>query len=109
MKTASNKPSAKSADAWEAIDVTLAHVQDSQATPRASVIRVRGRPTRRYSQKLTVTPWRRAFSATIRLATEPSNVRFPARVLDMASASHALSCDPMGIAGMIGLNSSTAG
>src|SRR5262245_6870381 len=55
------------------------------------------------------TPSRLACSTTIRLATEPSTVRFPANVLEAANASQAVSCDDTGKAGMIGLNRSTAG
>ena len=50
-----------------------------------------GIPARQYSQNEIVTPSRRAHSITIKFATDPRTVRFPARVLDMASASQALS------------------
>jgi len=43
-------------------------------------IRVMRAPVRVYSQKVSLTSRRRADSATIRLATEPSSVRLPARV-----------------------------
>ena len=55
------------------------------------------------------TPSCRAFSTTIRLATEPSTVRLPANVLDIASASHAVSRVATGTAWATGSSSSTAG
>src|SRR6266404_5603993 len=67
---------------------------------------VSGTPTRAYSQKPIRTLWR-ARSSTIRFATEPSTVRLPARVDDMASVSHA--CRASGKCGMNGRNTSTAG
>src|SRR5439155_21689558 len=63
----------------------------SQTMPRTRVRIVSGIPTLQYSQNETVTPSRAAFSTTIRLATEPSTVRLPANVLDIARASHAVS------------------
>jgi hypothetical protein len=59
--------------------------------PRASVSSVSGTPTLQYSTNEIETPSRRAFSTTMRLATEPSTVRLPANVLDMANANHAVS------------------
>src|SRR5260370_42588497 len=63
----------------------------NHAMPKLSVRTVSGTPTLEYSQKETLTPSRRALSTTIRLATEPRTVRFPANVLDIASASQAVS------------------
>jgi adenosylcobinamide-phosphate synthase len=74
----------------------------SQPTPSSSVSSVIGTPTRQYSQNEIVTPSRRAVSTTMRLATDPSTVRLPARVLDIARASHAVSRTPSGSAGMTG-------
>ena len=50
-----------------------------------------------------------AFSTTIKLATEPSTVRFPANVLDIASASQAVSWLAAGTACNTGSISRTAG
>ena len=55
------------------------------------------------------TPWRLAFSTTIKLATEPRTVKFPASVLDMASVSHAVSRPATGIDWAIGSSNRTAG
>src|SRR5438552_1083808 len=66
-------------------------------------------PTLQYSQSDTFTPSRLAFSTTIRLATDPSTVRLPAKVLDMASASQAVSCLGAGIAWSTGSINKTAG
>src|SRR5581483_11375470 len=78
----------------------------SNQTPSAIVIIVSCAPALAYSQNVISTS-RRARWTTIRLATEPSSVRFPARVEDIARVSHAR----LGSAsfGMIGLKTSTAG
>src|SRR5579871_5821836 len=81
----------------------------NQAIPSARVKRVTGIPTLQYSQNEISTPSRRAFSTTMRLATEPSTVRLPANVLDIASASHAVSWLVAGIAFITGSNNNTAG
>ena len=52
---------------------------------------VTGIPTRQYSIRLIDVPCLRAFSTTIKFATDPKIVKFPAKVLDMAKASHAVS------------------
>src|SRR5438034_1299573 len=72
-------------------------------------MKVRGTPTLQYSQNEIATPSRRALSTTIRLATEPSMVRLPANVLDIASASHAVSRVGRGTAWATGSKSNTAG
>src|SRR5947207_1061079 len=66
-------------------------------------------PTLQYSQNPMEMPSRWAFSTTIRLATDPSTVRLPAKVLDMASVSQAVSRAAAGIACTTGSSSSTAG
>src|SRR5271156_4924414 len=66
-------------------------------------------PTLQYSQNEIVTPSRRALSTTMRLATDPSTVRLPANVLDIASASQAVSRVAGGTAWATGSSSSTAG
>ena len=64
-------------------------------------------PLRVYSPKDSSTPRRRASSATIRFATDPNSVRFPASVVDMANPSHV--CTGSGKLGTNGRKSNTAG
>ena len=60
-----------------------------------------------YSQKLSFTPCRPATSATIKFATEPSRVKFPARVDEAARVSQ----PEVGLGNDVtaGLSKSTAG
>ena len=66
-----------------------------------------GSPAFKYSANERLTPLFFADSATIKLATEPNNVTFPARVLDIASTNHAL-CGSIKL-GIIGKYNNTAG
>src|SRR5574341_193359 len=84
----------------------LAYGRLNHSTPAIMLSTVRGTPTFRYSGKEIRTAWR-ARSTTIRLAMEPSSVRFPARVADMASVSHPR--DGLARCAIRGLNSRTAG
>src|SRR4030081_3747596 len=59
----------------------------SHKTPMRRVSTVSGAPTFAYSQKPIVTPRARATCTTMRLATDPTRVRLPARVDDMATVS----------------------
>src|SRR5438093_11419557 len=68
---------------------------------------VSGTPTRQYSRNPISTRASRAASTTMRLATEPRIVRFPASVEAMARMSHARAGSPK--LGITGLNSNTAG
>src|SRR5208282_2387303 len=64
--------------------------QASHHVPKARLISVNGRPIRQYARKEIVTPSFLARSATIRLATEPIKVKFPAKVELIATIRHAL-------------------
>src|SRR6185369_5501949 len=74
--------------------------------PTASDATVSGTPALAYSQN-DISTSRRARSITIRFATDPTTVRFPASVDDIASVSHACA----GSASLVTnpLNTSTAG
>mgnify|MGYP006359073209 CR=1 FL=1 len=63
----------------------------SQTIPKTKVRIVIGIPAFKYSKNSSLIPCRFADSATIKFATEPSSVRFPAKVDDIASASQRLS------------------
>lgn len=68
---------------------------------------VMGIPAFKYSLKLNLTPRFLADSGTIRLATDPSNVRLPAKVDVSASSSQNLSGSANDF--IIGLITKTAG
>lgn len=68
---------------------------------------VMGTPAFRYSVNESLTPLDFADSATIKLATEPRRVRFPANVEETARRSQKVSGSDM--RGMTGLKRSTAG
>ena len=70
------------------------------------VAAVSGAPTLKYSQNEICTCGRARWT-TIRFATEPSTVRFPASVEAIARISHA--CVGSARRGMNGLKTSTAG
>src|SRR5215467_10001036 len=67
----------------------LCDLPQSHSRPKAMVRTVSGAPTLKYGQKLKSTP--RAFArwATMRLAIEPTSVKFPASVEAIATTSQA--------------------
>ena len=66
----------------------LQEPQPNHNTPMTIVTKVSGAPTRAYSEKV-IFIWCRTGCSTMRFATDPSTVRLPARVEDMASVSQA--------------------
>ena len=72
-----------------------------------NVVIVIGNPAFKYSTNDRCIPFDFADSATIKLATDPSNVKFPAKVVAMAKVSQAT----LGLTreGIRGRNSNTAG
>ena len=88
-------------------DFGISHAVDDVTLTSTGL--VTGTPALQYSQNDTFTPSCRAFSTTIRFATDPSTVRFPANVLLIASASHPVCCESFGSACITGSNNNTAG
>ena len=67
----------------------LAH-RHSHSVPSVKVTIVSGPPTLKYAQGLIATPRAAAFSTTIKLATDPSTMKFPASVDAIAMTSQAV-------------------
>jgi hypothetical protein len=62
----------------------------SHSVPSVKVMIVSGPPTLKYAQALIATPRAAAFSTTIKLATDPSTMKFPASVDAIAMTSQAV-------------------